>query len=75
MFDVTGEMWVFVIVFSADLWMKGATIFEAPNLIWMVKMVEIFGNRKSLIDGDRIEIDEIKYIFGDQNIFAIKFQC
>ena len=28
----------------------------------MVKMVEIFGNRKSLIDGDRIEIDEGQFL-------------
>ena len=42
--------------------MKGATIFEEANLIWMVKMVEIFNNRKSLIDGDRIEIDEGQFL-------------
>ena len=45
----------------------GATKFEVPNLIWMVKIVVIFGNRKLLIDGDQIEIDEIEYILGDQN--------
>ena len=39
-----------------------ATKFEAPNLIWMVKIVVIFGNRKSLIDGDRIEIDEGQFL-------------
>ena len=30
-------------------------------------MVKIVGNRKALIDGDQIEIDEIEYILGDQN--------
>ena len=42
--------------------MKGATIFEAANLIWMIKIVEIFCNRKSLIDGDWIEIDEGQFL-------------
>ena len=40
----------------------GATKFEAPNLIWMVKIVVILGNQKSLIDADRIEIDEGQFL-------------
>ena len=44
----------------------GATKFEAPNLISMVK-IRFCRLPKLLIEGDRIEIDEIKYIFGDQN--------
>ena len=59
MLDLLFELWVIVLCLER-LNLRRQIWFE-----WY--KFDIVGYRKLLIDGDRIEIDEIKYILGDQN--------